>query len=65
MPGALARVNQIFADEGANINTQVLATEGEIGYMVTDVSTELPAHAVEHLADSPQNIRLRVLRREY
>lgn len=65
MPGALARVNQIFADEDANINTQVLATEGDIGYMVTDISTELPAHAVEHLADSAKNIRLRVLKREY
>ncbi|MCF2705696.1 phosphoglycerate dehydrogenase [Arcanobacterium haemolyticum] len=64
-PGALARVNQIFADEGANIDRQILATEGEVGYMVTDVSEELPANAVEQLVSSEQNIRLRVLRREY
>ncbi|MFT0847875.1 phosphoglycerate dehydrogenase [Actinomycetaceae bacterium L2_0104] len=64
-PGALARVNQIFANAGANINAQILATEGEIGYMVTDISGELPAGAVELLSLSKQNIRLRVLKREY
>ena len=64
-PGALARVNQIFANAGANINAQILATEGEIGYMVTDISGELPADAVAQLSASEQNIRLRVLRREY
>lgn len=65
MPGALARVNNIFAEAGANIDTQILATSGEIGYMVTDISSELPAEAVEKLSDSHQNIRLRVLKREY
>ena len=64
-PGALARVNQIFANAGANINAQILATEGEIGYMVTDISGELPADAVAQLSASEQNIRVRVLRREY
>lgn len=64
-PGALAHVNRIFADEGANINTQILATEGEIGYMVTDISTDLPEAAVTRLSQSDQNIRLRVLKREY
>ena len=64
-PGALARVNQVFATAGANINRQILATAGEIGYMVTDLSGELPAHTVQHLSDSEQNIRLRVLKREY
>ena len=64
-PGALAHVNKIFADAGANINTQILATEGEVGYMVTDISTDLPANAVEQLSSSSQNIRLRVLKREY
>ncbi len=64
-PGALARVNQIFANAGANINAQILATEGEIGYMVTDIQGELPEDAVELLEASEQNIRLRVLKREY
>jgi D-3-phosphoglycerate dehydrogenase len=64
-PGALAYVNRIFADAGANINTQILATEGEVGYMVTDISTDLPEEAVQRLSDSQQNIRLRVLKREY
>ena len=33
--------------------------------MVTDISGELPADAVAQLSASEQNIRLRVLRREY
>ena len=64
-PGALARVNQVFANAGANINRQILATEGEIGYMVTDLSGELPPETVNHLDESEQNIRVRVLKREY
>lgn len=38
---------------------------GEIGYMVTDIQGELPEDAVELLEASEQNIRLRVLKREY
>jgi len=64
-PGALAQVNQIFADNGANVDTQILATSGEIGYMVTDISSEIPADAVRTLEASPRNIRLRVLRRDH
>ncbi|MGO1593036.1 MAG: NAD(P)-dependent oxidoreductase, partial [Ancrocorticia sp.] len=64
-PGALAQVNQVFANAGANINRQILATEGDIGYMVTDLSGDLPPNTVEQLAESEQNIRLRVLKREY
>ncbi len=63
-PGALAFVNKIFADEGANIDRQILATSGQVGYMVTDISAELPDHAVDQMRSSDQNIRLRVLRRE-
>ncbi|MBP3222620.1 MAG: phosphoglycerate dehydrogenase [Actinomycetaceae bacterium] len=63
-PGALAKVNRIFADAGANINTQSLATEGEIGYMVTDISSSLPEDAVATLESSEQNIRVRVLKKD-
>ena len=58
-------MNQVFANAGANINRQILATEGEIGYMVTDLSGELPPETVNHLDESEQNIRVRVLKREY
>lgn len=62
-PGALATVNQLFADAGVNITYQSLATSGEIGYMVTDTSTPVPADVLGHLNHSPAHIRLRVLTR--
>ncbi len=37
VPGVLARLNQVFANYGANIAFQTLATRGSLGYVVTDV----------------------------
>lgn len=64
MPGALAMVNQMFAQAGANIDAQQLATDGSVGYMVTDISSPIPVDALRALENAPSNIRLRVLSRE-
>ncbi len=63
-PGVLAMVNQEFAEHGANIDAQQLATLGDIGYMVTDISTEIPQSAIAALRRAPATIRLRVLSRD-
>ena len=63
-PGALASVNKVFADSGANIESQSLATEGEFGYMVTDISSAIPQNAIETLESSNQNILVRVLKKD-
>lgn len=60
-PGVLALVNQTFAEHGANIEGQLLATRGELGYVVTDIGSELPDDAIAALEDMPDTIRLRVL----
>lgn len=60
-PGVLALVNQTFAESGANIEGQLLATRGELGYVVTDISSELPDEAVAALEEMPDTIRLRIL----
>ena len=62
-PGALATVNKIFADAGANIDGQTLATSGQLGYMVTDISSELPPRALKQLEALPHSVRARVLER--
>src|SRR5690606_41437577 len=36
-PGVLAAVNQTLAEHGVNIAGQLLATRGDLGYVVTDV----------------------------
>lgn len=64
MPGVLAAVNQTFAEQGVNINGQILGTEGDVGYAITDISSELPVETVAALRAMPETIRLRVLRHE-
>ncbi|MDO4664896.1 MAG: phosphoglycerate dehydrogenase [Actinomycetaceae bacterium] len=60
-PGALARLNRTFADRGANIEGQILGTQGEVGYVITDISSELPIEVISEISDSPETIRLKVL----
>ncbi len=60
-PGVLALVNQTFAEHGANIEGQLLATRGELGYVVTDIGSTLPEDAIAALEEMPDTIRLRVL----
>ncbi len=61
VPGVLAAVNQVFAEHGANIVGQVLATRGEIGYVVTDISDVTQRGASAKLQALDSTIRLRVL----
>jgi D-3-phosphoglycerate dehydrogenase len=62
-PGVLALVNQTFAEYGANIDGQILGTLGEIGYVVTDIGSELPREAVEAVRQMEDTLRLRVMAR--
>ncbi len=60
-PGVLAAVNGILAEHNVNVEGQLLATRGELGYVVTDVGTDYPAGVVAHLREMTQTVRLRVL----
>jgi D-3-phosphoglycerate dehydrogenase / 2-oxoglutarate reductase len=60
-PGVLAAINSRLAAGGANIDAQYLGTRGELGYVITDVGSELDADTVRTLHDLPETIRLRVL----
>jgi D-3-phosphoglycerate dehydrogenase len=59
VPGVLASVNQVLADHEANVCAQYLSTRGEQGYVVTDISTELPAGALDGLREADHTIWLR------
>ena len=59
VPGVLAKVNQMLADQEANVRAQYLSTRGEQGYVVTDISTELPAGALDGLREADHTIWLR------
>jgi len=58
IPGVLARVEALIAEHGLNIDGQVLATRGELGYVLTDVSGELPTALLDSLRTLPETVRL-------
>lgn len=60
-PGVLAGINRLLADHGVNIEGQLLATQGDLGYVVTDVGSDLAPEVVATLETMPETIRLRVL----
>jgi len=61
VPGVLAEVNRLLASHDVNVDAQALSTRGDIGYLVTDITTDFPADVLESLRQMPETIRLRVL----
>jgi D-3-phosphoglycerate dehydrogenase len=60
-PGVLAHLNQVFAEHDVNVDGQILATRGHVGYVVTDTGSHVSAAVVEELRAVPETIRLRVI----
>ena len=63
LPGVLAQVNQALGAENINILAQSLATEGELGYVVTDVDTLPESLALDQLHQIKGTIRVQVLQK--
>jgi len=61
VPGVLARLNHALASHNMNIGFQTLATSGEYGYVVTDVSGERYEGLVAELQDLEESIRVRMV----
>jgi D-3-phosphoglycerate dehydrogenase / 2-oxoglutarate reductase len=62
VPGVLANVNQTLAAFGLNIETQMLATRQDLGYVVTDVAAALHPGVLDELGARPESVRLHVVR---
>ncbi len=60
VPGVLAKVNTVLAEQGTNIEGQTLATRGEIGYVVLDIS-DTPEGVVEALRALPETLRVEAI----
>jgi D-3-phosphoglycerate dehydrogenase / 2-oxoglutarate reductase len=60
-PGVLAKVNGVLADHKVNIEGQLLATRGQLGYLLTDIGCDYAPEVVQALAAMPETRRLRVL----
>ncbi len=61
VPGVLGAVNRIVSDLGANIRSQVLATDPSVGYLVMDLEQDVSNDVARAIAALPQNIRTRIL----
>jgi D-3-phosphoglycerate dehydrogenase len=59
VPGVLASVNQVLAEQQANVTAQYLSTRGEQGYVVTDIATPLSDDALDDLRAAEPTIWLR------
>jgi D-3-phosphoglycerate dehydrogenase / 2-oxoglutarate reductase len=51
VPGVLATVNALLADEGDNVVGQHLSTRGELGYVVTDATDPVSPAALDRLGN--------------
>jgi D-3-phosphoglycerate dehydrogenase len=58
VPGVLARVDAMVGEHGLNVDGQVLATRGELGYVVTDVNGALPPSLLDSLRALPETVRM-------
>ena len=54
-------MNHVLGEENINIAAQALGTEGEIGYVVTDVAQRPSQEALDELAAIEGTIRMRVI----
>ncbi|MGN2250915.1 phosphoglycerate dehydrogenase [Frateuria sp. GZRe14] len=63
VPGTLSRINELFTAGNINIDAQFLQTDGEVGYVVIDVSADVAqAQALkERMAAIPGTLKTRVL----
>jgi D-3-phosphoglycerate dehydrogenase / 2-oxoglutarate reductase len=61
VPGVLRDINRIVSDLHANIRSQVLATDPEIGYLVMDLDQDVSAEVYQRIAALPTNIRTRII----
>ncbi|MBL8683433.1 MAG: phosphoglycerate dehydrogenase [Myxococcales bacterium] len=61
VPGVLRDINAIVSELGANISSQVLATDATIGYLVMDIEKDVAQSVAERIAALTTDIRTRVL----
>ena len=57
----LRDVNRIISERNANIHSQMLATDAEIGYLIMDLDQQVSRDVREDIAALETNIRTRIL----
>ena len=61
VPGVLRDVNHIVFNRHANISSQLLATDTDIGYLIMDIDDDVASAVRDDIAALATNIRTRIL----
>ncbi len=61
VPGVLGKIGVVLAEHGVNVVAQHLATQGELGYVLTDTAQRVEPDVAGALASMAETVRLRVL----
>lgn len=60
-PGILTQINQILSENNVNISGQYLQTQGDLGYVVTDIEDGSSQTALDKMREIEGTIRARIL----
>jgi D-3-phosphoglycerate dehydrogenase len=60
-PGVLRDVNRIVADLDANIDSQILSTDANIGYLIMDLEKDVSAEVERRIKELKTSIRTRIV----
>ena len=61
VPGVLSNINRIISDLQANVESQVLATDPSVGYLVMDLDRDVSEEVYAKVAALDTSIRTRIL----
>jgi len=61
VPGVLRDMNRIVSDLNANIDSQVLSTDAQIGYLIMDLEQDVSAEVSRRIDELETSIRTRIV----
>lgn len=61
VPGIMAQINRVYANNNINIIGQFLMTNSQIGYAITDVTAQYDPQVLKALKEIEQTIKFRIL----
>ena len=61
VPGVLRDINRIVSDLNANIHSQILSTDSDIGYLVMDLDQDVSDHVKDAIEALTTSIKTRIL----
>jgi len=61
VPGVLRDINRIVSELGANIHSQILSTDPEVGYLIMDLDQDVSREVKNSVAALPTSIKTRIL----